>query len=351
MLTKLDWVVNLIRNENIKTPKTIIFCDTIYSVTQVVNYMIMKLGIHAYYPSTSKQRQDCLIGIFHSMTQDKYKTRIFDSLKGSGVKRVVVATTALSMGVNFPDIKYVVMSGPPRNLLDFHQQAGRAGRDGLLAHTVMFYYGQQVAHVEEEMREFLRTSGCIRVASYIRFDPSIHPHSPGHFCCNFCSKLCACGSVHCRDIHIPHEQYSATAGDQALSTARRSVTEEDKVLLKDALEAHQNRLAATGTITALGSLSSYGFSKEAISDVLDNCNKLFSVNDIVDCVPVFSRTQAKEILSIVNEVFDDIDETSFLCTDIDTYSDKIQTFSLNDLLASEFDDTELYTEPPQYDFI
>lgn len=72
---------------------------------------------------------------------------------------MVVTRSNLSMHVNFPDIRYLVIYGPPRSLLDFHQQAGIAGRDGLLAHIVMFYYGQQVTHVEEEMREFLAASG------------------------------------------------------------------------------------------------------------------------------------------------------------------------------------------------
>lgn len=352
MLTTLDWIVHLVKNKNTETPKTVIFCDTIYSLTQVVNYLIMKLGIHGFYPSSSKQRKDCLVGIFRSMTQEKYKKRIFNSLKGNGIKRGVVATSALSMGVNFPDIKYVVMYGPPRNLLDFHQQGGRAGRNGLLAHTVMFYYGQQVAHVEEEMRQFLSTSGCFRVASYIKFDQNISPNSPSHLCCNFCSKICACGSVKCREVHIPHEQICPSIpDDQGLSTLCRSVTEENKVLLKDALEVHQNRLSATGNITALGSLSCHGFSEEAISDVLNNCHKLFSVNDIMSCVPVFARTQAQEILSIVNEVFCDIDETAFVDIGTASYTDKVQTFSLNDLLASEFDDTEMNTEPYEYDII
>ncbi len=37
--------------------------------------------------------------------QEMYKKQIFDSLKGSGTKRVVIATSALSMGVNFPDAR------------------------------------------------------------------------------------------------------------------------------------------------------------------------------------------------------------------------------------------------------
>lgn len=55
---------------------------------------------------------------------------------------------ALSMGVNFPDIRYIVM-GPPKNILNFHQEAGRAGRDNLLSDIVLYYCGQQIVHCED----------------------------------------------------------------------------------------------------------------------------------------------------------------------------------------------------------
>ena len=57
-------------------------------------------------------------------------------------KRIVVASTALSMGVNFGDIRYVINWGPARNLLDQLQEAGQAGRDGLRAHIIIVYHGQ-----------------------------------------------------------------------------------------------------------------------------------------------------------------------------------------------------------------
>ena len=81
------------------------------------------------------------------------------------MKRVAIASTALSMGVNFPDVRYVVLFGPARSLLDFHQEAGRAGRDGLSANVILYFYGQQLTHCEEEVRDFLKTSGCYRVSS------------------------------------------------------------------------------------------------------------------------------------------------------------------------------------------
>ena len=65
MLSNLDWIIQMIKDENIGTPKTIIFCDTINCLTQVINYLNMQLGTHAFYPQNSKKREDCLLGIFH----------------------------------------------------------------------------------------------------------------------------------------------------------------------------------------------------------------------------------------------------------------------------------------------
>ena len=48
------------------------------------------------------------------------------------------------IGVNFLYIWYIVNWGPARSLLDQHQEAGRAGRDGLPSHVLIIYHGQQL---------------------------------------------------------------------------------------------------------------------------------------------------------------------------------------------------------------
>lgn len=60
------------------------------------------------------------------------------------------------MGVDFPDIGYVVNWGQARTLLDQHQQTGRAGRDGKQSYVVTEYHGQQLAHcdVDANARDF-----------------------------------------------------------------------------------------------------------------------------------------------------------------------------------------------------
>lgn len=60
------------------------------------------------------------------------------------------------MGVNFPDVCYIINFGRARTILDQHQQAGRAGRDGKLAHVIVIYHGQQVGPCEKEVKDFIR---------------------------------------------------------------------------------------------------------------------------------------------------------------------------------------------------
>ena len=156
MLKQLDWLVELIKEYGKDTPKTIVFCDTMYSIASVSNYLMGKLREKAFNPSASRKRIHCLIGIFQSLSHKEYKERLLLSFKNNGVKRVAIASTALSMGVNFPDVRYVVLFGPARTLLDFHQEAGRAGRDGLSADVILYFYGQQLAHCEEDVRDFFK---------------------------------------------------------------------------------------------------------------------------------------------------------------------------------------------------
>jgi superfamily II DNA helicase RecQ len=57
----------------------------------------------------------------------------------SGQTRVIAATSALGMGIDIPDIRCVIHLGRLRTLLDYGQESGRAGQDGLASEAVIIH--------------------------------------------------------------------------------------------------------------------------------------------------------------------------------------------------------------------
>ena len=76
---------------------------------------------------------------YHSRIKPERRKKqlLFDFLQGK--KKIMIATSAFSMGIDVPDIELVVHFNAPISMTDYIQQIGRAGRDGRKAHCILFY--------------------------------------------------------------------------------------------------------------------------------------------------------------------------------------------------------------------